>query len=108
MGVARVSREQAFRQWITNLTQLRPGEHVLDVGYGTGTLAMETQSRVGKTGHMPGINWLRYEDLPDVFIDFNVSLFPGHVQVWHRPHTPCDPRCDHVRGSCQKMPFRLY
>jgi len=53
----------AFRgQWremrlrTATLAQLQPGEQVLDVGCGTGTLAIEVQQRVGATGRVFGID----------------------------------------------------
>ena len=45
-----------LRQKTTTLAQLQPGEQVLDVGCGTGTLAIEVARRVGKTGHVTGID----------------------------------------------------
>jgi ubiquinone/menaquinone biosynthesis C-methylase UbiE len=45
-----------LRQRTANLAQLQPGEQVLDVGCGTGTLAMEVQSRVGRAGRVAGVD----------------------------------------------------
>lgn len=45
-----------FRRRTADLAQIQPGETVLDVGCGTGTLAMEVQPRVGTTGHVVGID----------------------------------------------------
>jgi ubiquinone/menaquinone biosynthesis C-methylase UbiE len=56
MGVVTFGREQAFRQRIADLAWLQPGESVLDVGCGTGTLAMEARQRVGETGRVSGID----------------------------------------------------
>lgn len=39
-----------------NLAGIQPGEAVLDVGCGTGTLAIEVQPRVGATGRVFGID----------------------------------------------------
>lgn len=39
-----------------NLAHLQPGEAVLDVGCGTGTLAIEVQQRVGRAGRVAGID----------------------------------------------------
>ncbi len=47
---------QKLRQKTLDLAQLQPGETVLDVGCGTGTLAMEARRRVGATGRVSGID----------------------------------------------------
>ena len=39
-----------------NLACIQPGDAVLDVGCGTGTLAIEVQSRVGRAGHVTGVD----------------------------------------------------
>jgi len=38
------------------LARIQVGETVLDVGCGTGTLAIEVQSRVGRAGHVTGVD----------------------------------------------------
>jgi ubiquinone/menaquinone biosynthesis C-methylase UbiE len=43
-------------QRTADLAQLHPGEAVLDVGCGTGMLAMEAYKRVGTTGRVSGID----------------------------------------------------
>ena len=48
--------EDAFRQNIADLIHYQPGEAVLDVGCGTGTLALVAKERVGKTGSVHGID----------------------------------------------------
>src|SRR5258707_8890938 len=45
-----------FRQRTVNLADLQPGDQVLDVGCGTGTLAMEVARRVGSAGHVAGVD----------------------------------------------------
>jgi ubiquinone/menaquinone biosynthesis C-methylase UbiE len=47
---------QALRQMTADLAQLNPGETVLDVGCGTGTLALVAKQRVGETGRVSGID----------------------------------------------------
>jgi ubiquinone/menaquinone biosynthesis C-methylase UbiE len=49
-------REQEFRRMTVDLAQLQPGETVLDVGCGTGTLALAAYDRVGETGRVCGID----------------------------------------------------
>jgi ubiquinone/menaquinone biosynthesis C-methylase UbiE len=45
-----------LRQRIINLACIQPGEQVLDVGCGTGTLAMEAARRVGRAGRVAGVD----------------------------------------------------
>ena len=49
-------REPALRQMLVDLAQLQPGETVLDVGCGTGSLALVAKRRVGARGHVCGID----------------------------------------------------
>lgn len=45
-----------LRQRTITLARIQPGEQVLDVGCGTGTLAMEVQQHIGATGRVAGID----------------------------------------------------
>jgi ubiquinone/menaquinone biosynthesis C-methylase UbiE len=49
-------REQAFRKKLVALARLKPSETVLDVGCGTGTLAIVAKRQVGPTGRVCGID----------------------------------------------------
>ncbi|MHB8454115.1 MAG: class I SAM-dependent methyltransferase [Acidiferrobacterales bacterium] len=51
-----LGQEQVFREKLVRLARLRPGESVLDVGCGTGTLAIAAKQCVGVTGTVYGID----------------------------------------------------
>lgn len=51
-----LGREGAFRERVLDLAQLAPDEVVLDVGCGTGTLAIRAKRRVGDSGRVHGID----------------------------------------------------
>jgi len=45
-----------LRQKTANMARIQPGEQVLDVGCGTGTLAIEVVRRVGRAGRVAGVD----------------------------------------------------
>ena len=47
---------QALQQRTINLARIQPGEEVLDVGCGTGTLALEVARRAGRAGRLVGVD----------------------------------------------------
>lgn len=56
VGMAMRGGERAFREKVLRLARLEAGEFVLDVGCGTGTLAVAAKRRVGPTGRVYGID----------------------------------------------------
>jgi ubiquinone/menaquinone biosynthesis C-methylase UbiE len=54
--LAMLGQERVFREKVLRLARLRPGEAVLDVGCGTGTLAIAAKRHVGPTGTVYGID----------------------------------------------------
>ncbi len=56
MWLLTLGRESVLRQRIADLIGYRPGENVLDVGCGTGSLALVAKERVGSAGSVHGID----------------------------------------------------
>lgn len=54
--VALIGREPSFRKQLLELGRLRPGEAVLDLGCGTGSLALMAKEAVGTTGVVCGVD----------------------------------------------------
>jgi ubiquinone/menaquinone biosynthesis C-methylase UbiE len=51
-----LGRERSYREKTLDLVSLQPGESVLDIGCGTGTLAIAAKRRVGPGGRVYGID----------------------------------------------------
>jgi ubiquinone/menaquinone biosynthesis C-methylase UbiE len=51
-----LGREGAFRERLVRLARLEPGQSVLDVGCGTGSLAIAAKRRVGSGGTVRGLD----------------------------------------------------
>lgn len=53
-----LGREQVLRESTVKLAQIKPGDSVLEVGCGTGTLTLAAKRQAGSSGHVYGIDIL--------------------------------------------------
>jgi ubiquinone/menaquinone biosynthesis C-methylase UbiE len=83
-----LGRERAFRERILRLARLEPGESVLDVGCGTGTLAIAAKRHVGPSGAVYGI-----DASPEMISRANKKAKKAGVQIVFRD------------GAAQTLPF---
>lgn len=56
VGLLTLGRERAFREKLLRFVELGPGEIVLDVGCGTGSLAIAAKRQVGPAGTVFGVD----------------------------------------------------
>ena len=56
VGIISLGRERKFRQAALDLVDLEPGMQILDVGCGTGSLAIAAKQRIGNGGMVVGID----------------------------------------------------
>jgi ubiquinone/menaquinone biosynthesis C-methylase UbiE len=83
-----LGRQRAFREKILRLARLEPGASVLDVGCGTGTLAIAAKRLVGPSGAVCGI-----DASPEMIARANKKARKAGVEVAFR------------NGAAQTLPF---
>jgi ubiquinone/menaquinone biosynthesis C-methylase UbiE len=71
-----LGRERAFREEMLRLAHLKPGESVLDVGCGTGSLAISAKRQVGPTSTVCGL-----DASPEMIARAERKARKGHVDV---------------------------
>ena len=81
-------RERAFRQRLVQLARLKRGDQVLDVGCGTGTLAIAAKQRVG-----PGVTISGIDASPEMIVRAKKKAVRASADV------------DFREGVAEAMPF---
>jgi ubiquinone/menaquinone biosynthesis C-methylase UbiE len=83
-----LGREQILRQKTIELAQIEPGESVLEVGCGTGSLTLAAKQKIGKTGKAVGID-----------------VIPGMVEYSQKKAEQAQEEISFQLGSINQIPF---
>ena len=83
-----LGREQVLRDVTVDLAQVKPGDSVLEVGCGTGTLTLAAKRKAGPTGKVCGID-----------------VIPGMLEVSRRKAAQANLEVAFQPGSIDDIPF---
>lgn len=82
-------REQVLREMIVDLAQVKPGDSVLEIGCGTGTLTLAAKRRAGSTGEA-----------------FGIDLIPGMIAASQHKAAQANEQITFQPGSIDNIPFQ--
>jgi len=83
-----LGREAALRQTTLDLAPVRPGDSILEVGCGTGTLTLAAKRQAGPAGKVYGID-----------------LIPGMIEASRRKAAEAGQEITFQEGSMEHIPF---
>jgi ubiquinone/menaquinone biosynthesis C-methylase UbiE len=83
-----LGRERALREMTVNLAQVKPGDCVLEVGCGTGTLTLAAKRQAGPSGKVYGID-----------------VIPGMIELSRRKAAQAQVDVTFQLGSIDDVPF---
>jgi ubiquinone/menaquinone biosynthesis C-methylase UbiE len=83
-----LGREGVLREMTVYLAQVKPGNCVLEVGCGTGTLTLAAKHQVGPSGRV-----------------FGIDIIPGMIEVSQRKATQANKDIEFQLGSIDDIPF---
>jgi ubiquinone/menaquinone biosynthesis C-methylase UbiE len=81
-------RERALREMTVSLARIQPGDTVLEVGCGTGTLTLAAKRQVGATGKV-----------------FGIDIIPGMIELSRRKAAQAREDISFQLGSIDDIPF---
>jgi ubiquinone/menaquinone biosynthesis C-methylase UbiE len=83
-----LGREQALREMTVNLAQVKPGDCILEVGCGTGTLTLAAKRQAGPSGKA-----------------FGIDVIPGMIELSQRKAAQANEDVTFQLGSIDDIPF---
>jgi ubiquinone/menaquinone biosynthesis C-methylase UbiE len=81
-------QERALREMTVNLAQVKPGDCVLEVGCGTGTLTLAAKRQAGPSGKV-----------------FGIDIIPGMIELSQRKAAQANADITFQSGSIDNIPF---
>ena len=88
MKIMTLGRERTLRETTVRLAQVKPGDCVLEVGCGTGTLTLAAKRQAGPSGKA-----------------FGIDIIPGMIEVSQRKATQANEDVAFQLGSIDDIPF---
>jgi ubiquinone/menaquinone biosynthesis C-methylase UbiE len=83
-----LGRERTLRETTVHLAQVKPGDCVLEVGCGTGTLTLEAKRQTGPSGKV-----------------FGIDIIPGMIEASQRKAAQANEEVTFQLGSIDDIPF---
>jgi len=83
-----MGREGALREMTVNLAQVKPGDSVLEIGCGTGTLTLEAKRQAGPTGKV-----------------FGIDIIPGMIELSRQKAAKANLEVTFQSGSIDEIPL---
>ncbi len=88
MRTMTLGRERTLRETTVNLAQVKPGDCILEVGCGTGTLTLAAKRQAGPSGKV-----------------FGIDVIPGMIELSQRKAAQANLDVTFQSGSIDDIPF---
>jgi ubiquinone/menaquinone biosynthesis C-methylase UbiE len=88
MRIMTFGRERTLRETTVNLAQVKPGDGILEVGCGTGTLTLAARRQAGPAGRA-----------------FGIDVLPGMIELSQRKAAQANADVTFQSGSIDDIPF---